>query len=163
MLKTARIMLPLAMLVAACGDGASSLPPTAPSSRPAYDMGGESAGQGIQAIQDALNAAWAAKDAAGYAAPFAEDANIITPAGTVLDGRPAIAARHAILFAGPLKFSTQVVTFQRVQMLSGTIAIVDGDAVLTNGGVVTHTLGRWVVKKNGGEWQIEGAQSSPAA
>jgi uncharacterized protein (TIGR02246 family) len=126
-------------------------------------MGGASASEGIQAIQDALNAAWAAKDAAGYAAPFAEDANIITPVGTVLSGRPAIEARHTVLFAGPLKFSTQVITFQRVQMLSGTIAIVDGDAVLTNGAVVTHTLGRWVVQKNGGEWQIEGAQSSPAA
>jgi len=47
-------------------------------SRPAYDMGGASASQGILGIQDALNAAWAAKDAAGYAAPFAEDANIIS-------------------------------------------------------------------------------------
>ena len=163
MLKIARMILPLTMLVAACGESPSSSPPTAPSARPAQDMGGTSADQGIQAIQDALNAAWAAKDAAGYAAPFAEDANIITPVGTVLAGRPAIAARHAFLFAGPLKSSTQVVTFQRVQMLSGTIAIVDGDAVLTNGAVVTHTLVRWIVKKNGGEWQIEGAQSSPAA
>ena len=51
----------------------------------------------------------------------------------------------------------------RVQMLSGTIAIVDGDVVLTNLGVVTHTLGRWVVAKNGGVWQIEGAQATPIA
>jgi hypothetical protein len=95
MLKMTRIVLPLTMLVAACGDGASSLPPTAPSSRPAYDMGGESASQGIQGIQDALNAAWAAKDAAGYAAPFAEDGNIITPVGALGGGeeRRALADR----------------------------------------------------------------------
>jgi uncharacterized protein (TIGR02246 family) len=107
-----------------------------------------------------LNATWAAKDAAGYAASFAEDANIITPVGTILAGRPAIEARHAILFGGPLKLSTQVVTFQRVQMLTGTIAIVDGNAVLTNGAVVTHTLVRWVLTKHSGVWQIEAQQST---
>ena len=44
---------------AACGDGASSLPPTARSSRPAYDIGGASASQGILGIQDIISA-WTA-------------------------------------------------------------------------------------------------------
>lgn len=161
MLKMTRVILPLTMLVAACGDSASSPPPTAPSARSAQDKGGASADQGIQDIQNALNAAWAAKSAVGYAASFAEDANIISPVGTVLAGRPAIVARHAILFGGPLSNSTQVVTFHRVQMLTGTIAIVDGEAFLTNLGTTTHTLVRWVVAKNGGVWEIEGQQSTP--
>jgi uncharacterized protein (TIGR02246 family) len=161
MLRMTRIIVPLTMLVVACGESPSSSPPTAPSARPALDMGGASANEGIQHIQDALNAAWAAKSAVGYAAPFAEDANIISPVGTILAGRPAIVARHAILFGGPLINSTQAVTFHRVQMLTGTIAIVDGEAFLTNLGTTTHTLVRWVVAKNGGVWEIEGQQSTP--
>lgn len=161
MLKMTRLILPLAMLVAACGDSASSSPPTAPSARSAQDKGGASANDGIQDIQNALNAGWAAKSAAGYAASFAEDAYIISPKGTVLAGRPAIVAQHAILFGGPLVNSTQIVTFQRVQMLTGTIAIVDGEAFLTNPGTTMHTLVRWVVAKNDGVWQIEGQQSTP--
>lgn len=163
MLKMTRLALPLIVAIAACGDGPSTVPTSAPAGRPSYDKGGESGSDGIADIAAALNAAWAAKDAAGYAAPFAEDGNIISPMGTVLAGRPAIEARHALLFAGPLLNSTQIITFQRVQMLSGTIAIVDGTAVLTNGSSVTHTLLRLVVAKNDGVWQIEAAQSTPTA
>lgn len=165
MLTLARSILPLAVLAIACGDGPSSNPVSAPSRRATgqaeYDMSGVSASQSIQAIQDALNAAWAAKDAAGYAAPYAEDGNLIAPVGAVLAGRAAIEARHAILFAGPLKNSTQVITFQRVQMLTGTIAIVDGDAVLTNAGVTTHTLMRFVMTKDQGRWEIAAGQGTP--
>ncbi len=158
MLNMTRVAVAIAVLAVACGSNSSQ--PTSPGSAAAYDKGGVSADEGIGGIQDGLNAAWAAKDAAGYAAPFAEDANIITPVGTVLAGRPAIEARHVVLFGGPLAHSTQIVTFQRVQMLSGTIAIVDGNAVLTNGTVVTRSLVRWVVSKNGGVWQIEAQQST---
>ncbi len=159
MLKMTGVALSVAALSIACGT--ISNPPTSPRGVASYDKGGVSASEGIEGIQDALNAAWAAKDAAGYAAPFAEDANIITPIGTVLAGRPAIEARHVILFGGPLANSTQIVTFQRVQMLTGTIAIVDGNSVLTNGTVVTRTLVRWVVTKNDGAWQIKAAQATP--
>lgn len=161
MLNMTKVAVAVAVLAVACGSNSNPL--TSPRSGATYDKGGVSADRGIEGIQDALNAAWAAKDAAGYAAPFAEDANIITPIGTVLAGRPAIEARHVILFGGPLANSTQIVTFQRVQMLTGTIAIVDGNSVLTNGTVVTRSLVRWVVMKTGGVWQIEAAQSSPAA
>jgi uncharacterized protein (TIGR02246 family) len=161
MLKMTKVAVSTAVFAIACGSTFS--PPTGPRSTASYEKGGVSASQSIDEIQNALNAAWAAKDAARYAAPFAEAANIITPIGTVLAGRPAIEARHVVLFGGPLAHSTQIVTFQRIQMLTGTIAIVDGDAVVTNGGVVSRTLVRWVLSKNGGVWQIEAQQSTPAA
>jgi hypothetical protein len=52
-----------------------------------------------------------------------------------------------------------------VRFLTGTIAIADGDAVLTNGPSVTRTLVRWVLTKDGGVWQIAAQQSTtiPAA
>ena len=166
MSKLTRFILPLAIAVAACSDGPSAVTErNARSSKPSYDAGGTSANQGIDAIADALNAAWVVKSAAGYAAPFREDAEVITPIGTTLSGRAAILARHVVLFSGPLAASTQVVAFRRVQFLTGTIAIVDGDAVLTNGPVVTRTLVRWVMTKTEADWEIAGQQSTviPAA
>ncbi len=74
MFNLTRLVLPLAILAAACADGSSSLPPTAPSNRPSRDVGGASASNGIQGVQDALNPAWAAKGAAGY------PARVIAPA-----------------------------------------------------------------------------------
>lgn len=161
MSKWTRFILPLAFAVAACSDGPSAVTErNARSSEPSYDVGGTSASQEIDAVADALNAAWVAKSAQGYAAPFAEDSEVLTPLGTTLSGRAAIEARHVILFAGPLAASTYVVAFRRVQFLTGTIAMVDGDAVLTNGPVVTRTLVRWVMTKNQDNWEIAGAQST---
>jgi uncharacterized protein (TIGR02246 family) len=161
MLKMTRIILSLSVVVVACGDGATSVPSRASSNQPAYTKGGASADLGINGIVDALNAAWAAKDAAGYAAPFATDAEVITPVGTILSGRAAIQARHAFLFGGPLAASTQIVLIRRVQFLSGTIAIVDVESVLTNATVVTRTLVRWVLTKESSDWEIAAQQSTP--
>jgi uncharacterized protein (TIGR02246 family) len=162
MLKMTRIILPLAILIVACSDSPSAVATNARSSKPLYSIGGTSANQGIDDIVTALNAGWAAKSAAGYAAPFAEDAEVITPVGTTLSGRAAIQARHAFLFSGPLASSSQIVSIRRLQFLTGTIAIADGDAVLTNGSTVTRTLVRWVLTKDGSVWEIEAQQSTTA-
>src|SRR4051812_38450547 len=108
MSKMITVVLSAALLTVACGSNSDR--PTSPMASARFEKGGTSANQGIDDIQDALNAAWAAKDAAAYAAPFADDANIISPVGTVLAGRPAIEARHVILLGGPLSHSTQIVT-----------------------------------------------------
>jgi uncharacterized protein (TIGR02246 family) len=172
MSRMPRIIIPLIVVVGACSDApsATSVRAARPS-EPAYDKGGQSAAQGIDDVIAALNAAWAAKNAAAYAAPLAEDAVIITPVGTILSGRAAFQARHVILFAGPLKASTQILTVQRVQLLTGTIAIVDGQAVLTGFAAippgqpatepgVARSLVRWVLEKRGGDWEIVAQQST---
>jgi uncharacterized protein (TIGR02246 family) len=158
MMKVPRIILALGVVVVACSDGATSVPSKASPNQPAYTKGGASADAGINGIVDALNAGWAAKDAAVYASPFAIDAQVITPAGTILSGRAAFEARHVFLFGGPLKASTQVISFQRVQFLSGTIAIADGESVITNGTVVTRALVRYVLTKNSSDWEIVAGQ-----
>jgi len=165
MLKMTRIILPLVGVVVACSDGPSAVATSARSSRPLYSVEGTSATQGIDDIVTALNVAWAAKNAEGYAAPFAENAEVITAVGTTLSGRAAIQARHAILFSGPLATSTQVVSIHRLQFLTGTIAIADGNAVLTTGAGVSRSLVRWVLTKDGSEWEIAAQQSTtiPAA
>jgi uncharacterized protein (TIGR02246 family) len=126
----------------------------------------------IDALAAANAAAWAAKNAAAYAATFAEDAEFISPVGGILSGRAAIQAQHAFLFGGPFAPSTSTNTVRRVQFLTGTIAIVDVDVVLTGfaglppglratePGVVRSRV-RWVVVKRGGDWEIAAQQMTP--
>jgi uncharacterized protein (TIGR02246 family) len=161
MFKPTRLVLPLMIVLAsACGDNPSGVPEGPRPSRPARDIGGASASTGIEDVVAALNAGWAAKDAAAYAAPFSADAEVIAPIGTTLSGRPVILARHAFLFAGPLANTSQVLSIIRVQFLTGTIAIVDGISVQTTGSVVTRARVRWVMAKDGGTWEIVAAQST---
>ena len=169
---THRSMIPLvvslAVVVAACGDGkvASTDPrdPGAPASIAA------SSADAIDALVAAETAAWTAKDPTAYAANYSEDAVFIGPTAITLKGREAIRAQHAFLFTGPFAGSTQTITVTRVQYLTGTIAIVDQSVALTgyaflppNGlkptepGVV-RTIVRWVIEKRAGTWQIVAQQ-----
>lgn len=172
------LLVLLAVLVAACSDS------TTPTALPAADataglesrMGTNPPGQvrHIEALAEALTAAWAAKDAAAYAAPFAEDAEFIGPTAVILSGREAIRVSHAFLFGptGPFRQSTQTLEIRRIEFLTGTIAIVDLTSTLTGflglppglretePGVVRNVV-RWVVVKHRGEWLILGQQMTP--
>ena len=125
----------------------------------------------ITDIVSAVTAAWTAKDAAAYAASYAEDAQVIGPTGALLLGRDAIRIQHAFLFSGPFAGSTQTIEVRDVQFLTGTIAIVYQDVSLTgyvslppglpsSGGVV-RTRVTWVVEKRGGNWEIVFQQMTP--
>jgi uncharacterized protein (TIGR02246 family) len=122
-------------------------------------------------IVGAVTAAWAAKDAAAYAAPYAEDVRGIGPLGALLTGRDAFRAQHVFLFNGPFMGSTQTIDVREIQFLTGTIAIVYEDVSLTgyaflppglpsSGGVV-RTRVTWVVEKRGGSWEIVFQQMTP--
>src|SRR5215831_8397172 len=173
MLNMTRFIVPLAVFVAACGGNSSTGPVRARTPDQARrTIGLSSRNQGIDDIITALNDAWVAKSAEGYAASYAEDAQVITPVGTILAGRAAVEARHAVLFAGPLANSSQVVSITRVQFLTGTIAIVDANLVLTGfvalpPGLpatepgVSRQIMRWVMTKASGTWEIAAQESTP--
>jgi len=125
----------------------------------------------ITDIVTAVTAAWTAKDASAYTAPYAEDVQVINPLGVSLTGREAFRAQHAFLFAGPFAGSTQSIAVRDIQFLTGTIAIVYQDVSLTgyaslppglpsSGGVV-RTRVTWVVEKRGGSWEIVFQQMTP--
>ena len=125
----------------------------------------------IMDIVSAVTAAWTAKDAAAYAAPYAEDVRGIGPLGALLTGRDAFRAQHAFLFNGPFAGSTQTIEVREIQFLTGTIAIVYEDVSLTgyaflppglpsSGGVVRNRV-TWVVEKRAGSWQIVFQQMTP--
>jgi uncharacterized protein (TIGR02246 family) len=122
-------------------------------------------------IVSAVTAAWTAKDASAYTAPYAEDFQLINPIGALVTGRDAFRAQHAFLFGGPFAGSTQTIDVRDIQFLTGTIAIVYQDVSLTgyaflppglpsSGGVV-RTRVTWVVEKRGGRWEIVFQQMTP--
>jgi uncharacterized protein (TIGR02246 family) len=121
--------------------------------------------RGIQQLLQNWEASWAAGDGIAYGANFAEDADFINPLGGILSGRQAIAATHVFLFNGPFAGSVQTGQVRRIVALTGTLAIVDLDGLLT--GVVAFppgleptgpgeiaTRGRMVVARNGARWEI---------
>lgn len=169
MVTTTRI-LALAIVLVACSDGPSSVPATPPSSGAAQaSVGGTSASEGIDDLVAALNAAWAAKDPAAYAAQFSDDIELINPVGVVISGKAAFQAIHVFLFTGPFAPSTGSFSIRRAAFLTGTIAILDIDLVVTGyafvpGGLqptepgVLRSRMRGVAMNRGGDWQIVAMQ-----
>jgi uncharacterized protein (TIGR02246 family) len=124
----------------------------------------------IQALVDAQVAAWTAKDADAFAATYAPDARFLNPRGGVFDGREAIRAQHAFLFAGPFAPTTETLDIADVRFLTGTIAVVYLDAELTGyagpaptAPGVLRTTNTWVVVKRAGAWQIVTHHMAPVA
>ena len=170
MVTTTRNILALAVLIVACSDGPSGVPATPRAmAEPQASIGGTSASEGIEDLVAALNAAWAAKDPAAYAAQFSDDIELINPVGAIISGRTAFQAVHVFLFNGPFAPSTGNFSIRRVQFLTGTIAILDLDLVITGyafvpGGLpptqpgVLRARMRVVAMNRGNDWQIVAMQ-----
>jgi uncharacterized protein (TIGR02246 family) len=160
----------LAAAVGACSNDDPFSPETAEqASLSAQPAGGEAE---IAAVGAALEAAWAAKDAAAFGALYEEDVSFIQPTGFHVSGRATVQAQHAGLFAGPGAQSSMDVQIQRIVFLTGTVAMVDlalsytGFTVLAPGiratspGLLLSQV-RWILVKRGGEWLIAGQQMTP--
>jgi uncharacterized protein (TIGR02246 family) len=162
-----------AVLSSACSDQPAATAPIGvrPVAVSAQPVSSSISTDPITDIVTAVTAAWTAKDASAYAAPYAEDVQVINPLGVSLTGREPLRAQHAFLFAGPFAGSTQTIEVRDIQFLTGTIAIVYQDVSLTgyaslppglpsSGGVV-RTRVTWVVEKRGGSWEIVFQQMTP--
>ena len=163
----------LALLGLACSDRSNVAAPVAgrPVAASAQPLSNSIPNDPILDIVNAVTAAWTAKDAAAYAAPYAEDLQAVSPIGTLLTGRAAFRAQHVFLFGGPFAGSTQTIEVRDIQFLTGTIAIVHQDVSLSgyaflppglpsSGGVVRNRV-TWVVEKRGGSWEIVFQQMTP--
>ena len=163
----------VALVSSACSDRPDA---TAPIGARSVEVSAQPASSNISIdpimdIVNAVTAAWAAKDASAYAAPYAADLQAVSPRGDLIAGRDAFRAQHVFLFAGPFAGSTQTITVRNIQFLTGTIAIVHQDVSLTgyaflppglpsSGGVVSTRV-TWVVEKRGGSWEIVFQQMTP--
>jgi uncharacterized protein (TIGR02246 family) len=163
----------VALLSSACGNQPDATAPIGvrPVAVSAQSPSSSISTEPILDIVTAVTAAWAAKDAAAYAAPYAADVQAVSPRGDLIAGRDAFRAQHVFLFGGPVAGSTQTIAVRDIQFLTGTIAIVQQDVSLTgyaflppglpsSGGVV-RTRVTWVVEKRGGSWEIVFQQMTP--
>jgi uncharacterized protein (TIGR02246 family) len=174
MIRSIRLTLPLvAVVLVACTEGPSSVTAARPPEQATATIGvTDATPDGIAALVAAYSAAWAAKNPVAFAAIYSEDVDVITPVGAILSGRAAVQAQHAFLFGGPFATSTSVSTVRRVDFVTGTVAIVDVDVVLTGyaaaprglpefaPGVVSSRM-RLVAVKRGGEWEVVAQQMTP--
>jgi uncharacterized protein (TIGR02246 family) len=116
--------------------------------------------------------AWNRHDATAWSKDFAPDADFVNIVGSVFQGQAEIEKRHAGIFASIFKDSRTKVTVRRIAFLGPDVAIVDTDHEVTGHaglppGVqnsdesgVLRTRMRYVLKKNGGKWQIVAAQNT---
>ncbi len=172
----AAILLPALLLSQACSEGGKITDP-ADSSFDSADQASASivslpaATDQIMDVVDAVTAAWAAKDATAYAAPYAVDAQLVSPLGGLMVGREAFRNQHVFLFNGPFAGSTQTIAVRDIIFLTGTDALVLQDVTLTGyavlppglpsaNGVVRNRV-VWGMEKRAGAWEIVFQQMTP--
>jgi uncharacterized protein (TIGR02246 family) len=139
------------------------------------DLGSSSsANQGIGALKNAWDAAWAAKDAEAYARNYTVESELVNPLGGILVGREGIRAQHVILFGGPFAGSTSTTTVRRTVFLTRDTRMVDLDVALagftglppglreTEPGVLRTRMKLIVVERLGG-WKILAQQFTAVA
>ena len=84
----------------------------------------------IQQIVTTFDVAWTAGDAVTYAGQYA-GAEWVGPTGTVLTDPAAITGLYSFLFAVALQGTVRQSTIRNLTFLTGTIAVLDIDAVVT--------------------------------
>ncbi|RDI43932.1 SgcJ/EcaC family oxidoreductase [Nocardia mexicana] len=112
----------------------------------------------VRAVLDRASAAWAAGDAAAYAAVFASDADYVTFLGTHHKGRADIEASHVPLFEKFQKGSRQDGEITQVRFLTPDVAVVHGRGALVKGKQRRNRrntkVQTWVLVRRGGDWEI---------
>ena len=82
-----RLLLPFAVLLRACSESSDRITEPRDSKPQQVISAVPGTARGINALVEAVAAAWAAKDAAAYAASYAIDAEFLNPFGGILVGR----------------------------------------------------------------------------
>ena len=119
----------------------------------------------IQAVLAASYDAWAAGDAAGMVADYAEDATAILP-GSVRAGREAIRLSMAAAFAGPLKDTSTYNEQLGLRFLGNDTAILISESGILFAGQTEvpeeeKVHATWVLHKRAGRWIIAAYHNCP--
>ncbi|HYM10529.1 MAG TPA: SgcJ/EcaC family oxidoreductase [Bryobacterales bacterium] len=136
--------------------------------------------QAIYQMVQRLEAAWNAGDSAGFAAPFAEDADFVNVLGEHHNGRAAIEAGHRQLFETFYKGSHVTYTVEGIRSVRPDVAVAFIRARLSSRLAVTpddpnrashlgestredHARPTMVLAKDHGKWQIVAFQNTRVA
>jgi uncharacterized protein (TIGR02246 family) len=119
----------------------------------------------IKQMHAGMVEAWNRGSGAGFAAPFAPDADFIAFEGSQLKGRSQIAQFHQMLFDTSLKGTRLEGGVHFVRFLSPHVAILHawGTTTLpgqTNASPSRDSIQLFVCSKHGGYWQFDAMQNS---
>ena len=110
------------------------------------------------ALAARLENAWNAGDSAGFAAPFADDADFVNVLGMHVRGREGITHGHAEIFRTVYAGSTVRYRVDTARLLRPDVGLVHVHATLTvPAGPMAGTnnaLYSMVLTRDGGEWRI---------
>ncbi|MBB5913460.1 uncharacterized protein (TIGR02246 family) [Nocardia transvalensis] len=112
----------------------------------------------VRTVLDRVHAAWAAGDAAAFAAEFTPDADYVTFLGTHHLGRADIEACHVPLFEKFQKGSRLDGDITQVRFLGPDVALVHGVGAVVKGKQRRNSrntkVQTWVLVRRDGEWEI---------
>lgn len=111
----------------------------------------------ITAAVDAINR----RDAAGWAALFTPDADVIILNEPRVEGRAAIQALAAKNWAATPN-ERAAITATAIRFLGSDIAIVNTAARFTGGAAPTEDRGTWVLQRQAGSWVATALRVMPA-
>lgn len=120
----------------------------------------------MRALYRRLLAAWNERSAAGFAAGFAEDGNVVGFDGSQMDGREAIVAELSRIFLDHAT-GAYVGKVRDVRLLSPESALLRAVAGLVPAGASdlnpdVNAVQTLVAARRGGQWQIALFQNTPA-
>jgi uncharacterized protein (TIGR02246 family) len=120
----------------------------------------------VRACYHSLLSAWNRRDAAGYAALFAEDGNAIGFDGSQHDGREMIATEIGGIFATH-QTGTYIGKVKDVQFVTADVAILRAISAVVPAGQAdlnpaTNALQTLVAAQRDGDWRIVLFQNTPA-
>jgi uncharacterized protein (TIGR02246 family) len=127
----------------------------------------ENSERAVQAVMEAVSAAWADNDVDAFVAHYADDATAVLP-GFALLSKPVIRAAMAAAFAGPLKATRRLHRVQGTRFLDDATAIVISRSVTVPGGedeppADRWSIATWVLSNHSGRWLIRAYHDCPAA
>ena len=115
----------------------------------------------IRQVIDDFVAAFNRHDAAGWAAPFADDGDFTNVSGLTKHGRKEVEERFKVLFAGPLKNAHRTATVRHLRFAKPDVAFADAEWALegslaADGSVnpVRKGIFTWVMVKQDGRWKF---------
>ncbi len=114
---------------------------------------------GVAPIVQALQDAWNAADSAGFAAPFADDADFVNIVGMHVRGRDGIAAGHQHIFRTMYAGSRIEYRLKSARLLRPDVALAHVDAKLhvPVGPMAGDMAALWsavLTREGGGAWRI---------
>ena len=125
-------------------------------------MGNAPDRSGIVGLMNAIEGAWNAGDEKSYARLYARDAEYLTRAGILWEGRTAIERGHAAAFHGDLKGTVLRIQIKRLRFLTLRTAVAHCAVEVSGGARHIHkvrAVTRFELRKNRTRWEIVAART----